>query len=314
MQTVNLSSGKASFSITGPDVEPLSDSWRRATPDQRRAYWPILARWVRDAKIKSLEGGEDARGDSLTPPTNPLSREWYRITGREWRGPSMSPQNGRSRTQRYLAVEPFPRGKPDRIVGFWRGGFARILNYHALGIAGRGRPYFDDAGRMRGWAGIPGATTGIVRDVVGLSPVWTQWAANNARNEWERSVGARIAARPAMPMPTQIPGRNRMDAVWDAMLAAVQNEIEDLFLLYTDRQQAGATEDELADILTRIGELQRREIQIPGAPFRRRRRRPRNVDPRVRRLAEARDVRVTRYTNQPVAADGTWLIESGRID
>lgn len=189
MQTVNLSAGKAAFTLTGPDVEPLTQSWRLSDPRRRRAgYYPILARWVRDAKILSLEAGEDARGNPLLPPTNPLSREWYRVRGLEYRGPSMSPRYGESRTQRLLAVSAFPQGNPDRVVGFWRAGFARILHYHATGKAGKGRPYFRD-GRLAGWRGIRGQTTGLVRDVVGLADVWVAWAVKGAREEWEAVHG-----------------------------------------------------------------------------------------------------------------------------
>jgi len=199
MQTINLAAGKASFTILGPDVAPLTPDYAFGLDAARRAYWPILARWARAALIQQLEAGLGADGRPMTPAL-PISRQWYRDRGLQWRGPAMSPQYGRSRFQRHVRVVAFPPGRPDRVVGFWSHGTARIAHYHATGTAGRGRPYFDEGGRIRGWRGLPGQTTGIVRDVVGLSPTSVAWAVGQARAEWSARHGQGPASL-TLPIP-----------------------------------------------------------------------------------------------------------------
>lgn len=207
MQTINLNAGKASFTIFGPDVVPSSTAYRLAAPARQRSYWPILAKWAKQAIIHQLEAGLGADGQPLPPPKE-ISRQWYRDTGREWRGPSMSPQFGQSRFQRHVRVMAFPPGQPDRVVGFWSHGTAKIAHYHATGTAGRGRPYFDDNGKIKGWRGFPGQVTKIVRNIVGLSKAWLAWAIARARAEWERTFGgaaSTVQPAPVQPAPRPLP-------------------------------------------------------------------------------------------------------------
>lgn len=203
MQRVNLSAGKASFTILGPDVVPLTAAYARASERRKRAYWPILARHARDAMVGQLEAGLGADGAPLPPP-KAISRQWYQDRGLEWRGPSMSPQNRKSRFHRHLRVIAFPAGKPDRVIGFWSHGTAQLAHYHATGTAGRGRPYFDGAGKIRGWRGLPGQVTGIVRNIVGLSAEWLALAVSRARAEWMSRFGGG-AATLAIPAPLPAP-------------------------------------------------------------------------------------------------------------
>lgn len=54
------------------------------------------------------------------------------------------------------------------VAGF-RGEGVEILGYHATGKSGKGKPVVRD-GKVVGFRGIKGRTTGIVRDVFGVSP------------------------------------------------------------------------------------------------------------------------------------------------
>lgn len=157
--------------------------------------------------IRQLAAGIGSDGKPLVKPQD-ISRQWYRDRGLEWRGPSMSPQFAASRFSRHLRVAAFPPGQPDRVVGYWSHGTAKIAHYHATGTAGRGRPYFDDDGKIKGWRGLSGQVTGIYRNIVGLSKAWLAWAIARARAEWERTFGGGVnpvVTLPVQPAPRPLP-------------------------------------------------------------------------------------------------------------
>lgn len=224
MQRVNLKPGKASFTVYGPDVTPRTPEWSGSGAASRAAYWPILASWVKRAMIQQLAAGLGADGKPLPPP-KAVSREWYMVRRKEWRGPSMSPQFGASRFQRHLRVVPFPSGpNADRVVGFWSHGAAKIAHWHATGTAGRGVPIRDGDGRLKGFRGLPGQTTGIVRDVVGVSPGWLAWAVQGATRDWQERYGRGGPAtanlilplpHPATLPPAQRPAASAAQALLD---------------------------------------------------------------------------------------------------
>jgi hypothetical protein len=198
-QTRVIRPGIARWTLSGADVRPQGREWRRASPDQRAAYYPILARRAREAMVSQLLEGGGTDGNRMRRPRG-ISRQSYRDRGLEWQGPTMSPQHARSRFIATLTV--VVRGA--RVVGTWPLEVARIASWHARGLAGRGRPYFD-GGRLVGWRGIRGATTGIVRDFIGLSARWLEWAVRTASAEW-------LAAQPPV-LPAPRPPRARRTPV-----------------------------------------------------------------------------------------------------
>lgn len=63
----------------------------------------------------------------------------------------------------------FAEWRGNTMVAGFRGDGVEILGYHATGKSGKGRPIQRD-GKVVGFRGIKGRTTGIVRDVFGVSP------------------------------------------------------------------------------------------------------------------------------------------------
>lgn len=198
-QRRDIRPGRARWTLSGADVRPRGREWTRATPEARAAYWPILARWAKLGMTAQLLAGEGTDGAYMRQP-KAISRKWYRDRGREWRGKTMSPQHADSRFIAQLVV----MAGADRVVGTWPRETARIASYHARGKAGRGRPIFD-GGRIVGWRGLKGQTTGIVRDFVGLNPKWLAWAVRKAVGEWRTAVG--VLATPAPKPPKARPPR-----------------------------------------------------------------------------------------------------------
>ena len=63
----------------------------------------------------------------------------------------------------------FAEWRGNTMVAGYRGEGVEILGYHAAGKSGKGRPIQRD-GKVVGFRGVRGRTTGIVRDVFGVSP------------------------------------------------------------------------------------------------------------------------------------------------
>lgn len=177
------------FRLDGRLAEPKTARWRAATPAQRAAYWPILAERLLVEWRGQMLAGRGRRGKLRRP--RPISRVAYRQDGLGWRGPALLPQREQSRAYRLAKVAAY--ADLGRVTGYFAGGFGRILSYHHTGTAGRGIPWFDDAGRIH-WRGLKGQVTGIVRD---LMPTATTiaLAVESASARWARSAG------PAPPRP-----------------------------------------------------------------------------------------------------------------
>lgn len=166
MQKINLRGKKATFTIMGADVAPPRRPGLRMTKKRNALYWSYLAEELKSRKLASIAAGLDSEGRPMKR-IRPITRRFYRDQGRKIRGGAMASQGELSRTYRYLQIRPFPKHNPDRVIGFWLGGFAQIVGWHARGEAGRGRPILDGS-KVVGFAGIPGAVTGVVRNIVGM--------------------------------------------------------------------------------------------------------------------------------------------------
>ena len=204
-QTVSIGPGRAQWTLSGSDVRPDPVRWRKATQEQREAYWTVLAHWSRLALQAQLLAGEDAEGKPLIP-AKPISRKGYRDAGKEWRGPPMSPQLAASRFVSQIQTTAKPARRPSRVVGTWPLETRRIASWHARGLAGRGIPFFDADGKLAGWMGLKGQVTGIVRNVVGLNRKRLAWGVRKAVEEWTARyplLEPAPALRPSRPAPAR---------------------------------------------------------------------------------------------------------------
>lgn len=171
------------YRLSGALAEPRSARWRSATEAERLRYWPILADVLLANWRAQMLAGLGRRG--RVRRARAISRLAYAQRGLESTGPGLLPQRDRSRAYRLARVTPY--ADLGRVTGYWAASFGRILSYHHTGTAGRGRPWFDDAGRIR-WRGLPGETTGIHRD---LLPTLETISASviEAGSRWARLVG-----------------------------------------------------------------------------------------------------------------------------
>lgn len=195
---VLVGEGRAEFRLVdeGGDVVPGGAAWDEAIGPARAAFWEILARRVRQRKDEELAAGLDAHGDPLIPARWRVGR-YAGATG-----PGLMPFREFSRTRLLLAVTP----GDGFVAGTWPDGWATILSYHARGLSGKGRP-ITRGGQVVGFIGIPGATSGIVRDVVGLTAGGVAWSIETARSEW------RALFAPESPEdPSPEPQEGRLDA------------------------------------------------------------------------------------------------------
>lgn len=149
---LSVNPAKASFSLSGADVEPVHWAWALAGPKERRAYYLDLGRACYRRKILELAAGIGVDGRPLRP-VKPSSRP-DRATG-----PPLSPHEAASRFQRYLVKQPF--ADPTRCTLYWTQGWAKVVRGH-----------------MVGWGHLP------VRDVVGLTKRHVREAVAEARAAW----------------------------------------------------------------------------------------------------------------------------------
>lgn len=183
-QSIRLERQRVNFTLSGPDVEPLGAAWMAASRDERATFWRILADVTFREKDKSLKRGQDVNGDKIRPAKVKYRIINYKDRGLEWKGPGLMPQYADSRTRRLLKTMVYPPRNPDRVIGYWRMGWGRILGYHARGEV-KGAP---------------------VRNVVGLSDKLFEKVVREARAEWYRQVGKGIDRRlnptpPTRPLP-----------------------------------------------------------------------------------------------------------------
>lgn len=192
---VQLTDRRTRFLIKdeGGDVVPGGRAWRNAESGARAAFWEILARYVRIRKDEELEAGLDADGN----PIEPAKYRTGRYRGQT--GPGLMPDRELSRTRRLFDVAV----GSNHITGYWRGDWSRIVGYHARGVAGKGRPIIR-RGEIVGWIGIPGATTGIVRNVVGLSNDGLNWCISMARDEWRTSFDDDLMISESSPATSRL--------------------------------------------------------------------------------------------------------------
>lgn len=174
-QIIQLDDRRARFLIRdeGGDVIPTGRAWDEADSAIRAAYWEILARHVRIRKDEELEAGLDANGEPIEPAKVRIGK-YAGMTG-----PGLMPNRELSRTRRLFDVAV---GR-DHVTGYWRGPWSKIVGYHSRGLAGRGRP-ITRGGQLVGFVGIEGATSGIVRNVVGMTEGGVGWCVSEARKEW----------------------------------------------------------------------------------------------------------------------------------
>lgn len=107
--------------------------------------------------------GVDRTGEPLEP--------WKHRVGQyeDAPGPTLAPfgESSRSITSHYTDVRHTSNGWT--LSAGFRGPGVEILAYHAAGKAGCGVPIERD-GKIIGFRGIKGCTTGIMRDIFGVSP------------------------------------------------------------------------------------------------------------------------------------------------
>ena len=143
--------------------------------------------WKAEARQIVVEGntidrlrGVDRSGRSLVP--------WrWRVGRYEGKtGPTLAPNGLLSRS----VTTFFAEWRGDVMSAGFRGEGVEILAYHAAGKSGRGIPIERD-GKVVGFRGIKGATTGIVRDVFGVSPRTRKDLIDRYREMASRTFAAR---------------------------------------------------------------------------------------------------------------------------
>lgn len=138
------------------DLQNRIEVQRTAFPDEVREI--LIA-----GNNRATLAGTDRHGRPLVP--------WkVRINEYEGKtGPTLAPKGlGSRRATRAYTTRTAPG--PSSSVSFgWRGSDIAFLGFHALGISGTGHPIKRD-GKVVGFVGIRGRTSGIVRDVLGVDP------------------------------------------------------------------------------------------------------------------------------------------------
>lgn len=174
-QIIELDDRRARFQIRdeGGDVIPAGRSWDESPDAIRSAFWEILARIVRIKKDEELDAGLDADGNPIRPARVRIGK-YAGMTG-----PGLLPNRELSRTRRLFDVAV----GSDHVTGYWRGPWSKIVGYHARGVSGTGRPIIK-GGKLVGFIGIKGMTSGIVRNVVGMPDASIDWCISEARKEW----------------------------------------------------------------------------------------------------------------------------------
>lgn len=122
--------------------------------------------WKAEARQIVVEGNEIDRLRGVDKNGKPLKRWRWRVGRYEGKtGPTLA-ANGMLAT----AIRTFfAEWRGNKMVAGFRGEGVEILAYHATGKSGKGRPIERD-GKVVGFRGVRGRTTGIVRDVFGVSP------------------------------------------------------------------------------------------------------------------------------------------------
>lgn len=121
----------------------------------------------REARLAVIAGNAQDRLQGLDRTGRPFKDPWKWRVGRYEgkKGPTMAPNREQSLVIKGFIVE----WQGDLMRAYYRGPAAEILGYHATGKSGKGRPVMKD-GKVVAFRGVRGATTGIVRDVLGVSP------------------------------------------------------------------------------------------------------------------------------------------------
>lgn len=165
--------------LTGVDFEPRGTLWALAGESLRRAYWRHVADFAMDTKRREIRAGIGKDGRKLKPV-----KKTSRPDGAK--GPPLIPHYATSRTQRNLAKS----STASSATLFWRGGWARILGYHAYKHGARALP---------------------VRNTIGISPKGLRAIAQDGRDWWDRQnrvstpPAPKPAPRPTTPRPAPVP-------------------------------------------------------------------------------------------------------------
>lgn len=135
----------------------------REMPRINRETAEELAQAVREAHRIARLAGRDADG----VPLRPVSVRIGKYAGAS--GAPIVPHGESSGAIQNAFVNVVQATAGFTIVAGIRGRIAQILRWHAEGKSGKGRPITRD-GKLAGFRGIRGATTGIRRNVFGLGP------------------------------------------------------------------------------------------------------------------------------------------------
>ena len=119
-----------------------------------------------EARQIVVEGNEIDRLRGVDKAGRKLRRWRWRVGRYEGKTGETLVPNGRLS----LAIRTFfAEWRGNTMVAGFRGEGVEILVYHAAGKSGKGRPVVR-GGKVVGFRGVKGRTTGIVRDVFGVSP------------------------------------------------------------------------------------------------------------------------------------------------
>lgn len=146
----------------GRAAKALEALLRESGPLNRRLA-DEAAQAVREAHRIERLAGRDADGSPLVRVTARVGR--YEGAS----GPPLAPFGEASRVLTGFFTNTVRAEDGFTLVAGYRGDVARILGYHRDGKSGSGRPVVRD-GRLVGFRGIRGRTTGIRRDVFGIGP------------------------------------------------------------------------------------------------------------------------------------------------
>ena len=175
------------FRISG--IEPKRDAhWRKATEEERRAFWRVVVKLGLEVKDRELAAGLDRRGQLMTKIAESTRKHRHSAMGEaDPNAPPLQPAHGLSRTRALLAG----RAKIDHAEFFWRMDehtgkpWSRTLEYH-----------------RRGAGNLPS------RNVFGISPNGVAEIANRALQWWNAyKRGAEYPAL-AVKLPGPKPGES----------------------------------------------------------------------------------------------------------
>lgn len=162
-------------------LEDLLNAQRGNSRELARSCQQILWEGNRADRLR----GVDRTGKRLVP------WRWRLKKYKGARGPTLAPFGEASRAISGFFADARKAAGGWTVTAGFRGPGVEILGYHAEGKSGKGKLLHDKKTGEPYFVGVKGRTTGIVRDVFGVSPATYR----DLRDEFRRMAGDTFARR-----------------------------------------------------------------------------------------------------------------------